>query len=127
MSDNSKTAFQIGAESLGKIVHPRKHTQGVDANQETSLAFHKEFMACLEKAKASLGSEVSEDFSSLIEEARFSDPVGNELSASSEQQLLVLAYEVQDKSVKGEAVADDGVIKMRRLLAIRNSECMQGK
>ena len=126
MSRNSKTAFQIGAESLGKILHPRKHTQAVDDNIKNSRAFLESFTGALSRAAILLGDDASDELRMLIAEAKCSDPMSNEETASSEETLSSLVLQIESSADNGEC-RDDLISRARKYLAIRNQSCLRGK
>ena len=126
MSSNSKTAFQIGAESLGKILHPRKHTQAVDDNIKNSRIFLERFISLLIRAEILLGADASAELHMLIAEAKNSDPMSNDATAASEETLSELVSQIESCADNGEC-RNDLISKARKYLAIRNHSCLQGK
>ena len=126
MADNSKTAFQIGTESLGKMVHPRVHTQRVNAESKSKLKFLELFMATIESACIALGDKNSAALNKLLDEARFSDPVSTEEAAGIEDELIELGNKINQASAMGDA-SEDLIERARKLLAVRNRTCLNSK
>ena len=124
---NAKTAFQLGADSLSRIIHPRKHSQAVDERINGNCSFLEAFNSKIERA-AVLSEEDSQDvFSALLQEIKFSDPISVAEAVEDEKRLLVLADELLLAVENGEAVTDELIEKARKLLLIRNKTCKQAK
>lgn len=126
MTDNSKTAFQIGAEALGKMVHPRAHTQRVNTESTSKLKFLELFTATIESACISLGDKNSAALNKLLDEARFSDPISTEETANIEAELIELGNKINQASATGDA-PEDLIERARKLLAVRNRICLNSK
>lgn len=126
MGTNSKTTFQLGIESLGKALHPRRHTESVGGNIENARVFLDAFNLSLARSSALLDDAASDEFIKLMDEARFSDPIGNEACRDAESLLEDLAAQIEAAAEAG--TCDEGLVsKARRHLAIRNKVCQQGK
>lgn len=126
MGSNSKTAFQLGIESLGTIVHPWKHTETTDLNLANECSFLGRFKNALEYSAALLGDSASSELTALVDEAKYSDPVSNEECSAIEAALEGLASEIASGAENG-ACNDELIIKARKSLAARNQTCLFGK
>lgn len=126
MSDNSKSVFQVGSESLGKILRPRKHSQSANDALEDRLRFMNDFNAALSRIRILLGEKQSENLALLAEEARYSDPVSCEASREAEEKLLNLIEHIEAEANSGRC-SDKTIGNARECLAIRNKYCQQGK
>lgn len=127
MDDSSKTVFQLGADSLGTILHPRQHSQAVSTQTDESQVFLKRFRSSLKKTSAYLGENTPEELIGLIEDARFSDPVGNVRTVSVEHSLCVLAKDMERTAEQGKPIPSETIKKTRRLLEVREIKCLDGK
>ena len=121
-SKNGKTAFQIGAEAVSKIAHPRVHSQTVQANLDESTTFLAEF-----KAKVSRAAMLANDESNRRLDIRFSDPVSTAGAFADESALLAIADEFIGAIEDGRDIPEESITRSRRLLAVRNDLCRQSK
>lgn len=126
MSDTSRTVFQIGAESLGKAIHPRKHTRTVDDKIETQGSFLATFNASLERSRILIGDKAETGFLSLCDEAKYSDPISSAGTKEIENRLLALISELE-KAISEDSDTRDLISEIRKRLAIRNHACMSSK
>ena len=126
MGTDSKTAFQLGTESLGKILHPRKHTDKVDSNIKSTRAFLETLNLSLGRSIVYLGDSASSELLSLVDEARFSDPISCEACSDSEALLENVASQIESAAENG--ICDNELVsKARKYLAVRNQACQLGK
>lgn len=126
MGTDSKTAFQLGTESLGKILHPRKHTEKINADINGSRAFLETFNLSLGRSIVYLGDSASSELLSLVDEARFSDPISCEACSDSEALLEDVASQIESAAENG--ICDSELVsKARKYLAVRNQACQLGK
>lgn len=126
MRTDSKTAFQLGAESLGKAFHPRRHTGSVGRNIDDARAFLDAFNLSLARSAVLLGAAASEEFAGLVDEARFSDPMSNDACRDTESVLEDLATKIETAAAAG-TCDDELVSKAHKYLSVRNKICQQGK
>lgn len=122
----SRTTFQLGGDAIRKAAHPRKHTANVDASLNESRAFYDAFLAQLTKARIASGDNLPLDYLSLLDEAKFSDPLSNSNTKETERKLLKLADQIYEQALSS-SIEEEHVAKARSLLAIRNFECLHGK
>lgn len=124
---NDKTAFQIGAEAVSKIAHPRVHSQTVQANLDESTTFLAEFKAKVSRAAMLADGESERRLAPLLEDIRFSDPVSVTDARMDETALLAMADEFIGAVESGRDIPDESVTRTRRLLAVRNDMCKRSK
>ena len=124
---NGKTAFQIGLDSVSKIAHPRKHSQEVDASMQDRVDFLASFKAKISRAAILANKESSADLATLLDEIRYSDPVGTEETQSDEVALLSIADELVQAAESGEPLLEAQIARAKRLLAARNETCKRTK
>ena len=127
MAANTKTAFQIGAESLGKMIHPRKHTEIVEGQVNDQQAFHKEFIASLQKSHALLGLSAPQSFIDLLESASFEDPISPGASFNTEELLRDCSQKIFEDAKNGNIPSEELISKTMRLVEVHKQECLQGK
>ena len=126
-SKNDKTAFQIGAEAVSKIAHPRVHSQTVQANLDESTTFLAEFKAKVSRAAMLANDESNRRLDPLLEDIRFSDPVSTAGAFADESALLAIADEFIGAIEDGRDIPEESITRSRRLLAVRNDLCRQSK
>lgn len=127
MTVNTKTAFQIGTESLGKMIHPRKHSEMVEGQIVDKQAFHKEFIASLQKSHALLGVSAPQSFTDLLESVSFEDPISSDSTFSTEEFLLDCAQKIFEDAKDGSVPPEELISKTMNLVEVRKQECLQGK
>lgn len=123
MNDNSKTIFQLGTDSLGAILHPRQHSEAVSTQADSSQTFLKCFRSSLEKTSAYLGESAPKELLDLIENARFSNPIGNSASMATEQSLLLLAEKMKTEAMQENSLSSSLIAEANKLFAVRSTEC----
>ena len=124
---NDKTAFQLGTDSLSKIVHPRKHSQTVDASIEANREFLDEFKSIVERAKTLSDGEQQTRLSLLLDEIRLSDPISVEEASGDEEALITLATDLLAAVENDDEIPLKSIEKARKLLAARNTTCKMAK
>ena len=124
---NDKTAFQLGADSLSKIIHPRNHSQAVDERINDNRNFLETFRSKIERAAALSGESSRDFFSALLQEIKFSDPISVVEVVEDEKHLLTLAEELLFAVENDEKVSEESIEKTRKLLLVRNKACKQAK
>lgn len=126
MSNNAKTVIQIGLDSAKTIIHPRKHTQRVDAELEETKRPLAAAKASIDRTMVLLDDQADAQIASLAEALRFSDPKGTAETAEAEQRLAELCEEIEGAALSGSAPPD--LIKQAdRQLRIRNLICKDSK
>ena len=124
---NDKTVFQLGAEAVSKITHPRVHSKTVQANIADSTTFLAEFKAKVSRAAMLADDETKRRLAPLLEDVRFSDPVGVVDAQADETVLLSIADEFIGAIEAGQIISEESITRSRRLLAARNDLCKQSK
>lgn len=127
MGDNSKTIFQLGLDSLGKIAHPRKHSADVDSKNRESQQFLKAFITSLETSAALLGEKAPEELTLLIDESKYSDPVSSEATKDIESKIAALAQDIATFEANSDTTIEDLAGQARKLLAVRNAHLLNSK
>lgn len=124
---NDKTVFQLGAEAVSKIVHPRVHSQTIQADIDDSSRFLVEFKAKVSRAAMFADGEMKRCLAPLLEDIRYSDPVGVVDTKVDESALLSIADELIGAIEAGDDISEELITKSRRILAARNDLCKQSK
>ena len=126
MDDSSKTVFQLGADSLGAILHPRQHVRTVSSERTNRTTFLKEMSSVLEHISLFTNDKDTDEISKLLNEIEYSDPTSNEGTEELEQSLRSLLREMSSRAESGqplEALPE----KAMTLLAARNEICLRNK
>ena len=124
---NDKTAFQLGADAISKIAHPRKHSQAVDNRLSGEQSFISELMSKIKRASVFADETTAKELDSLLEDIRFSDPVSVEESLEDERHLISMADGFLAAIEKDENVTTGSIDRARKLLSARNAICKQSK
>lgn len=126
MTSNSGTIFQIGTESLGKIIHPFKHVRNIENKLNNNQEFHRSFCESLMHAKILLSSKAPDSLLELCEEAKYSALMSVSSSLEVENRLTELAQQIINDAME-DLSFEDTIETTRKYLAIRNQICEQGE
>lgn len=126
-NSNDKTAFQIGADAVSKIVHPRRHSQAVNEAIVTGRNFLDEFKAMVSRAYALADVDSQKALEGLMDDIKYSDPVSVAEAAYDEEELLSIAEQLITAIDDGSGIQEELVTRLRSLLRVRNNTCKSAK
>ena len=126
-NQNDRTAFQLGADALSKIIHPRRHSKAVEGTIADNRAFLQAFKTKIERAATMSGGESKAALSSLLDDAKFSDPISVAETEEDESMLISLADDFLSQAEKGEVITAESIDRAKKILSIRNKTCKRSK